>query len=294
VNGGSQIKNFSEIVQNLRKAHRKYTMKRNCSIKYESKINNTFYIKNNFNFNKFQSSFNNESFFQKNIENDNSKSLSIFPFLIDKDLNLYKSKDILNMQNKNIFKENSDIVIEKRLNKTIKNELLKEEINKMSKSFESKIENKIGKEEIENNNESNINIFLGVKKAEIIEVEKSKQKGKNGNLRKSLSQNELLDKDIINFKLLLEKYFNYKKRTFIYEKVNIEQIDTFFTFGKYFASLLFYRRPRNYYLALIRFRKKLLSEEHFFRTHNYLYLFEKCFDIQESQKIDIIELYKNL
>ena len=293
VNGGSQIKKFSEVVESLRKAHEKHTiniMKKNNSIKYNSKINNNYYIKNNFNFNKFQSNFNNESFFQKNIENDNSKSLSIFPFLIDKDLNLCKSKDILNIKNKNILKENSDIVIEKAK----KEELLKEEINKMSKSSESKIENKIGKEEIENNNESNINIFLGVKKTEIIEVEKPKQKGKNANLRKSLLQYESLDKDIINFKLSLEKYFNYKKKTFIYEKLNIEQIDSFFTFGKYFASLLFYRKPKNYYLTLIRFRKKLLSEEHFFRTHNYLYLFEKCFDIQESQKIDIIELYKNL
>ena len=94
--------------------------------------------------------------------------------------------------------------------------------------------------------------------------------------------------------MILEKYFDYKKKTFIYEKMNVEQIDKFFNFGKYFAYLFCYKKPRNYYLTLLTFRKKLLSEEHFFRTHNYLYLFEKCFDFQESQKIDIIELYKNL
>ena len=73
-----------------------------------------------------------------------------------------------------------------------------------------------------------------------------------------------------------------------------DNINDFFTFGNYLASLLFYKKPRNYYSILEQFRKKLLSEEHFFRTHNFLYLFEKSFDLQESKKIDIIELYKNL
>ena len=76
--------------------------------------------------------------------------------------------------------------------------------------------------------------------------------------------------------------------------MRVEQVDSFFTFGQFFTSLFCYKKPRHYYLTLTMFRKKLLSEEHFFRTHNYLYLFEKCFDLQESKKIDIIELYKNL
>ena len=76
--------------------------------------------------------------------------------------------------------------------------------------------------------------------------------------------------------------------------MKVEQVEMFFNFKIYFSSLLCYKRPKSYYSVLSRFRTKLLSEEHFFRTHNYLYLFEKCFDIQESQKIDIIELYKNL
>ena len=289
VNGGVQIKTFSDIVQNLRKVHNYYTfntMKNNNSYINKSNINNNYYIKNNFNFNK------NDSFFQKNFENDNSKSLSIFPFLFDKNLDLYNSSHILNSKDKKILKENSDIVIQKRHLKAIKNKIIKEEINNIDKSFESKIEKK-DKEDQDNNNESNNNIFFNIKKTELIEIEKSKPKNKEKTLYKSMSQNNI-DNDIVYFKLLLEKYFDYKKKTFIYEKMNVEQIDKFFNFGKYFAYLFCYKKPRNYYLTLLTFRKKLLSEEHFFRTHNYLYLFEKCFDFQESQKIDIIELYKNL
>jgi hypothetical protein len=107
-----------------------------------------------------------------------------------------------------------------------------------------------------------------------------------------MNKNE--DKDIFKFKALLKKFFNYKKKKFLYEKMAADNINNLFTLGNYLASLLFYKKPRNYYLILEKFRKKLLSEEHFFRTHNFLYLFEKSFDLQETKKIDIIELYKNL
>jgi hypothetical protein len=76
--------------------------------------------------------------------------------------------------------------------------------------------------------------------------------------------------------------------------MTVDKVNHFFTIGNYFASLFCYKEPRNYYISMENFRKKLLSEEHFFRTHNYLYLFEKSFELQESKKIDIIELYKNL
>jgi hypothetical protein len=76
--------------------------------------------------------------------------------------------------------------------------------------------------------------------------------------------------------------------------MTVDKINHFFTNGNYIASLFCYKEPINYYLTMENFRKKLLSEEHFFRMNNYLYLFEKYFDLQESKKIDIIELYKHL
>ena len=42
------------------------------------------------------------------------------------------------------------------------------------------------------------------------------------------------------------------------------------------------------------FRLKLLSEEHLYRNHINLYLIQKIFQIDDSYKFDINELYYNL
>ena len=102
------------------------------------------------------------------------------------------------------------------------------------------------------------------------------------------------DDDILYLKILFQKYFQHKKKSFIYEKTTIKEINKFFSFKKYIYSPFCNKRAKRYHYVMDKFRIKLLSEEHFFRTHNYLYLFEKCFDLQESKKIDIIELFKNL
>ena len=290
VNGGVQIKQFSKIVKDLRKLHNNLTSvrtlrknidlakKENQIINNESKINNNYYIKNDFILNKFSNSFN-DSFFHKNLENENSQNLSIFPFILDKDFKNSNRNPVFDFKDKNLLQRNSELIIEKQLKQRLKKHILKEDIQNSD------------------NNEKN---ELSLKKSDFIQIKKL---GKDSLENKKFRYNTynvinnreiILDKEIIWFKVLLQKYFNYKKNKFIYEKMRVEQIDIFFQFGQFLGSLFCYKRPRNYYLTLTSFRKKLLSEEHFFRTHNYLYLFEKCFDLQESKKIDIIELYKNL
>ena len=177
-----------------------------------------------------------------------------------------------------LIKSNNELKIEVKNNKD-KNEMIKDSNNSNY-----------------NNNSINNNLDKGlnIKKPEIIKIRKNNLKINNKLLHRKSMPNSSIDTDIIFFKILLQKYFDYKKRTFIYEPVTIDQINIFFKFRKFLTSFFCYKKPRQYYITLTKFRKKLLSEEHFFRTHNFLYLFEKCFDIQESQKIDIIELYKNL
>ena len=301
VNGGGQIQNFTNIVNRLRRAHKLFTIKayKNNSLKKEdlnkfrlSKINLNCDKKNDNNDYKCQNNnnSNNDSFLQKNFENDNNKSNSILPLILEKDIFLYKPAHLPKVKEKKLNLENSDIIIERRKSNQFKTKILKDEIVKSSN--ESKAENEKNVEIKDSNN--NEDDSLKQKKDEIIEIRKNRRKSKEKNeLHKCLSHN-IIDNEIVYFKLLLQKYFKYKKKTFIYEKMTVDQINIFFSFRKYLLSLLCYKKPKNYYLTLIRFRKKLLSEEHFFRTHNYLYLFEKCFDIQESEKIDIIELYKNL
>ena len=298
INGGAHIKKFTNMVNNLRKYYRKNTIKNITYFKNTQNKNNSN-NKKDYDFNKYTNNVN-DSFLQKNFENDNNKSLSIFPFIFDKEINFYKSKQIDNIHQKKLILDNSDI-IEKRKCQTFKDKILKEDLFKLNNELKM-VKNEMIKDSNNSNNDSyynnsnnnNLNNNLNIKKQEIIKIRKNNHKIKNKLLSRKSMPNGSIDTDILFFKILLQKYFDYKKRNFIYETVSISQVNTFFTFGNFLASYFCYKKPKQYYKILTKFRQKLLSEEHFFRTHNFLYLFEKCFDIQESQKIDIIELYKNL
>ena len=260
INGGKHIKNFSKIVHILRQRH----IFTDSSSKILGKLTHNFKSSN----------------FQKHIDIDNSKSLSVFPFISEKDLNIY------NKFNSKIITNNSealnDVQEEMNLNKKIKEENSSpqnELINKKreNKTFHIKCYDKEKKEKY--------NILKNKQVSQVI---------RKNRFSFNLPKNEIIDKDIIDFKNLLKKYFNYKKMNFFYEKMTIDKINHLFTIGNYLFSLFGYKKPKYYFSTLERFRRKLLSEEHFFRTHNYLYLIEKCFDFEESKKIDIVELYKNL
>ena len=302
INGGGQIKKFQNIVKSLRKKHKnqinsiKTIKKISCIEKKDenffgdSKFNNNIFIRNG----NINSNF--DSFF-KNYDFDNSKSLSIFPFVSEKDMSLCKSNKFLNISGKKVFMENSDIISDKKKNIKIINNIFNDNLD--NPHSESKIENKINEIKKDNVNKNNKNNDINeLKKSEFIRTKKISQKSLEKNeFNLNVSNNNIIDKvdkEIIYFKILLQKYFHFKRKSFAYESMTVEQIDKYFRFGKYLGTFFCYKKPKNYYLTLGKFRKKLLSEEHFFRTHNYLYLFEKCFDIQESKKIDIVELYKNL
>jgi len=64
---------------------------------------------------------------------------------------------------------------------------------------------------------------------------------------------------------------------------------------EFFKSLLICKKNYDNKIYLINnFRLKLLSEEHLYRNHINLYLMQKMFQIDESYKFDIKELYNNL
>lgn len=100
--------------------------------------------------------------------------------------------------------------------------------------------------------------------------------------------------DITSFSLVLKKYLDVRKKMIKTEPLNGKIFDGYITFKSYFYSLFRIGRKKNTIYMLEYFREKLLSEEHFFRTHIFLFLFEKIFDMEEYKKINIVELYKNL
>jgi len=279
INGGEHIAKFSNIVNELRNKH----LFKHSSTKILKSIsdfkNNNCHDKPQIK-SKLTHNFN-ESCLKKNIDLDNSKSLSIFPFTSEKNTNSNSNlKNVIKNNRVNISDDNDKNF--ERLNCNLNNQI-KEEI------IIRRIDNSLTK----NKNQSHKNVN-SKEKNRIKNIKVSKKSFNKNFFQIGINNNNLLDNDILNFKVLLRKYFNYKKRSFLYEKMTVDKINHFFTIGNYITSLFCYKEPRNYYKAMENFRKKLLSEEHFFRTHNYLYLFEKYFDLQESKKIDIIELYKNL
>jgi hypothetical protein len=281
-----KVKVFSEMVNDIRQKNKilKNTMKSfkrfSCIEKndeshfIESKINNIF-IKTDFNFNKYTP----DSSFQRNYDMDNSKSLSIFPFMSDKDLSILKSNKsnkYLNISDKKIFMENSDNISDKLNKKKVNNKLSDEDLEKSYNIHKT-----------EKKNEKN-------RKSEFKKIRKKPKSIEKNDFHFGFSNNNMMNKEAFYFRNLLQKYFLHKKNSFIYEKMKLEQIDKHYYFARYFASLFCYRIPKNYYSTFRIFREKLISEEHIFRAYNCLYLFEKCFEIQDPQKIDIIELYRNL
>ena len=287
----AKVKDFSEMVNEIRQKTQilKNTMKSfkrfSCIEKndeshfIESKINNIF-IKTDFNFNKYTP----DSSYHRNYDIDNSKSLSIFPFMSDKDLSIFKSNKsnkYLNISDKKLFTDNSDIISDKLIKK------------KMNKRLSSELEKSYNFHKNEKKNEK-INHIEKNKKPDLTKIRKKPKSIEKNDFHFGFSNNNMMDKEIYHFRNVLQKYFLHKKNSFMYEKLKLDQIDKHYNFIKYFASLICYRVPKNYYSTFRIFREKLISEEHIFRAFNCLYLFEKCFDIQDPQKIDIIELYKNL
>ena len=76
--------------------------------------------------------------------------------------------------------------------------------------------------------------------------------------------------------------------------MNPDKIVHIFNMKNYFTAFLCKKEKNNVFFVLQNFRTKLLSEEHFFKIQNSLYLIEKCFGLKETRKFDVVELFKNL
>jgi hypothetical protein len=97
-----------------------------------------------------------------------------------------------------------------------------------------------------------------------------------------------------DFSNQLREFFSYKQKKFKIEPLNEKILCRFITFYNYLLSFTGnYHKKRAFYI-LDKFRKKILGEDHVFRTNLFLYQLKKYFDIKESEKVDIFELYENL
>ena len=95
------------------------------------------------------------------------------------------------------------------------------------------------------------------------------------------------------FKEDLKRFVNENKKKLLIPERNIKFIVNKFSFFNYLFSLCNKKKKINGIYILDIFRKKLISEEHLYRAHINLYSLEKYFGM-EKEKVDILELYKNL
>ena len=114
---------------------------------------------------------------------------------------------------------------------------------------------------------------------------------KNLNIQENIGNSNLdvltLFKTIIKNKLKLEIPESQEEL-----QQNIFKKQNFFELFKFLFSC---KKMNENGLGLIyKFRLKLLSEEHLYRNHINLYLIQKLFDLEESYKFDVKELYSNL
>jgi hypothetical protein len=292
-NRNIQILHFSKAVNSLRRVSSKivYKIKDEDKRKCSSMDPKNSYYNSNCNIFKRLSKNKTDSHLKRYFDNDNSRNLSLYPSI--QNINQNRPND----------NSNEEQYMKKSKNLNSKEDLYSSNMDNKSKSESNK------KNEDNPNINLNINNIKSDKSPEIkplctLQIENAGRKSSVQNrvvssmLEKvEINDNErsnATDDDVFYLKILFQKYFQHKKKSFIYEITTLQEVNKFFSFKKYIYSPFCDKRAKRYHYIMDKFRAKLLSEEHFFRTHNYLYLFEKCFDLEESKKIDIIELYKNL
>lgn len=96
------------------------------------------------------------------------------------------------------------------------------------------------------------------------------------------------------FSTQMKEYFNNKDRDLKEEPLNASLTSLFINFFNYILSLLRHPEKKRIFFILNNFRKKILAEEHIFKSNIILFYLEKYFNIQENKKIDVLDLYEDL
>ena len=258
----------------------------------------------------------NKSFFRMYNSEDIQNSLAKKKFL----KNIHSIRDEVNYKNLNKIGNVKRNTIYKDDLKAIRNkEIIKHKYKK--RSFKTEVNtNKNFINCLKNNNNlinmsnSNDLIFSGSKNINYNDMNNIKMlsnsrvsilKGKKGIFESNSKKKEELrsnyyhesDKEncyYYQFSNHLKEFINQKRKTFKTEPLNEEILQKFITFFNYLMSFTGNEYRKRAFEVLSTFREKLLGEEHFFRLNIFLYHLEKYFNIKETAKIDILELYENL
>ena len=212
-----------------------------------------------------------------------------------------------NMSNKNFQKDINSI----------------NEINSFKKAFENQERNDISEFDLSNEQKSKLSLMpfsksdlkikiskedeicenngkIQVKKIKnsVISNRRGNQKRRTSLFKKDAEKKNQTQKVNINYKSFSKhftKFLTNKKSNVKLEILSepyLKKYTSFFYYLTTFTGKITYRNKPFYIINS--FREKLLSEEHLFRSHVYLYYLEKYFGVLESGKVDITELYNYL
>ena len=107
-------------------------------------------------------------------------------------------------------------------------------------------------------------------------------------------ESDKMVKNYFTFSNQLKDFFGQKQKAFKIEPLNERILNRYITFYNYLLSFVGNFHKKRVFYIFDKFRKKILGEDHIFRTNLFLYQLKKYFNIKETEKIDIYELYENL
>ena len=134
--------------------------------------------------------------------------------------------------------------------------------------------------------------FLDFRNSTKLNESHSKFKKSNKNDNKNSNKNENKKR---NSKNKNKMSLTIRKSCYHFDNSSINEFlcsSDYFSLLEY-ISTLFCKKKNNAIYILEKFRKRLISEEHLFKSNIYLYLIEKSFTL-DSQKFNIVQLYENL
>ena len=141
-------------------------------------------------------------------------------------------------------------------------------------------------------------ILLSKVKNYYTDIKRNSMKNKSDEIFEDMSPELISQKKNDNYEYFsrnLSKFISEKKQNIKLESISTNVLEKYIS-PCYFIGSLFNKKSKSgkIFYIINKFRKKLLSEEHIFRTHIFLYYFKKFFDNIESENIDITELYNYL
>ena len=188
--------------------------------------------------------------------------------LVLKKFNIDSSKDFL-------FKINKDTEIFDNL------ESKNNENNRLNNPTNNNINLKYNKTIIRSK-KNNLDFGLN-NKPKIIKEDENKKISNEPN--KNFISNIFISKTSIN-------KINYKKGKEVSDKRNCKKIKSFYIIN--YIRNIFSKKERENYQYLSLFRKHLLSEEHLLKSHIYMVLFGKKYDLDKDETTNIFECYNEL